>query len=641
MIGDGTSDRATHGWLDEVLEDAISAPSAAMRRNAVVALAAVGGAKRMEMFARLVGEEALRAKDGDPASPGILTLAIQELNDEAAFTSPDRINLTAVLNAKSGPAWVGPAKTILGRTNAFAEWIGFKRLVPRPRFARLIASVYRGGTLGLIALGLFVLAPLYAIYPPGASEVLSSIWRNGSILGMLVLVGASAFVGSLLATPMLRNRWPLVIDSAIVGMVTAGLGALALLLLRAVDNEWVPLEAALVYLVLGVPGFAIIRLLSATSERDAKRFDVATAAIAWPLLASTMLALAAQWMRGEWPAAASLGWVAFVLGASSLAAGVSRIDEGARVTLARELHPPRGRLVALSLTAGLLLGSLLATHLIFPDRPTKLSLGPRESSPLSLSDLPPERRFTRQKPYQIEIAPNSTVRFVASEFTGICVNGARVNHTDEVPNDAFESQRLLERLLAQRRMPSAVGIESQARGTFTLMLTKADACTGWKDGGPKTWLAGFARGSGQIVSQGDQSGYIYQQPIDPKLISEMSSEDRAHITSQPWRKPTAAPVFAFDTSRLPALELTATFDVADPVKSRTIIVERLGEDHGAKIVTTLAGGGEAIRRLVLAPGRYRICGRMENVRPIDCESLPHELLDDRMTLKFAALEAAQ
>jgi hypothetical protein len=330
--------RPQDGWLDTWLSEVARTDNMRLRGNAAIALATLGGPARIEEFIELVGDTAIKMKEGRSGAAEAIAVALREVerpdfDREALARAFEKSRNDDRPERQAARALLMPAHPVIAwwRLRGVAPWAGLWRTLA-------IAS-----PLAACALLILLVAMWLLIDRRGGFNILGG--DNGMPL-LLLLFGAC--VGSVglarIAVAGQRTRVGLILDGLVCGLT----GASPLLITAfaaSTDKSQDPAahNTSLLWVVYIAAALAVasVRVFVGVSPTGRRRLPAVMSAIAWPVATVTFAALAATWFLGNWPgkdmdtvqAVISWAWVGFVVTAPAFAAAVGAADDLRRTSV--------------------------------------------------------------------------------------------------------------------------------------------------------------------------------------------------------------------------------------------------------------------------------------------------------------------
>lgn len=159
------------GLVDNWLEAASESSDMRVRGNAVIALVTIGGQKRMEMLARLIGQTATEVHDGLPGRPEIIRLARQEIGP-LRLGEADRKLLDGILDGRDDIIPQRERETARGILQDGSLWRQrqvYRRLEPRWSLfnLELLRTIVREAVAGTVLVGIALWLITKAVYGDG------------------------------------------------------------------------------------------------------------------------------------------------------------------------------------------------------------------------------------------------------------------------------------------------------------------------------------------------------------------------------------------------------------------------------------------------------------------------------------------
>ena len=320
------------GWLDTWLSEVAKTDNMRLRANAAIALATLGGPARIEEFIELVGDTALKMKEGRSGAAEAVAVALREVErpdfDREALTRAfERTRNDDRPEHQAARALLMPAHPVVAwwRLRGVAAWGGWWRTLN-------LAAPLALGAMTILLVSMWLL-----IDRRGGTNILGG--DNGLYLIFLFF---GAVLGSVaiarVAVAGQRTRVGLALDGLLCGVV--GASPLLLVLLSAATDKTRDGEPHVVPLLWGTFAAAVLALASVrvyvgVSLTGRRRLPAVLSAIAWPVATLTMAALAAAWTLGKWPGPGmdlvqgviSWTWVTFVVAAPAVAVGIGAADD--------------------------------------------------------------------------------------------------------------------------------------------------------------------------------------------------------------------------------------------------------------------------------------------------------------------------
>jgi hypothetical protein len=653
-------DEAKSGWLDNVIEDLMKNPNARIRANAVIALTALGGPSRMALLARLIGEEGLRAKAGGQDAGEVFQAATRAINAKD-FSEEDRKHLKLELTRKVeglDARRQAAARAILQADDG--TFLGARRMGRIAARGRIFKSLLLAIPVILIsyaALWSVVLivgfAGLILSYEPNFIDDFKYL------LALFPSAAVAALVGGMVAIPASRRLVPLMVDAVLSGVPAALAGGCLLSIpwLAASDSdltagaEWA--RVAAVFLAMAAPGFVAVRMGLAHVPREAGLRDAILMSVQWPSIVATVAAIGAQWSVPNYAFAASTAWVAFVMAAAAFALAVRRVDEQFGELALPSGEPSPLQMWPVVVVPALLLATGTISYLSYApaqrnavaDDPEMLLRPPfdeQQRSNLIFSVPVPARVvLTAWAPQGTEIFVNrqSLTKRSDESYPG---DGSNPPSASPYPTSSFLEDFGQPRIAAVGTLMLCVRQQPQA---YAPAPASPRTC-GVKGDGPRSWLA-WLTGRAREPMFLDKTQQTQETNTLHLVASAPSPVDLGEVTAEhPWSKtvvPRAGQVFDFSVigaSVKTPLRLNAELADDEVIRDRILIVERIEErDSGAiELYSTIAASRALDRKIefkIERPGRYRLCARLYNASFVNCETLAHELLPDRINVSFS------
>lgn len=637
-------------WLDNSLDQAAEAPNARIRANTVVALAALGGPRRMEQLARLTGRACLDVKRGDRGAAEVVAVALRETKRDD-FTETDREALRAVLddggvslNRRERAA----ANAVLLRSNPIAEWWGVRRFTPRPNVARLLVLSFQASALA--ALAIWIVLSGLADFALGSGMIPTEAVRTlGSALPLGMLATVCAIAGAWMVNPGLVRRTAVALDAIVVGLLAATLGSVLLALLFAggyftttiIGTGFVRANQSgvlpLVFLCFVAPGLFTVRLILGILPPGLTRIESVVPAVGLPILVGTLVALAlTRWGPSQGIEAISIGWAAFIVCIVAFAVAVAQIDADWPVMLRQargdESHSQglwggAAVFATLALLAGFAFSARLNTGLNVADvlqvpdqdetRQRHIALGaPVLLKGPSGASVKVGVALPRDFP-DVVLVIRSGIDELASEpnFRGLRISMPRVA-------SVTLRDRPLEVCLiaiADYAPQRGCGVGNVDPGSWLPILTGKF----WVDkkrraSSPPAW-------SPSLVVLRYTPPRVAQLSIPPDTFAAWSEGKKEAFTKEiPGTSESG--VWQFDTPI--KLHLSAGFVADDTTRDRLLVLQKDGDLYA------LAGSPPELK-IDLTPGTYQICGRLFDAIFRGCDGPSYELLFEPIKISLS------
>jgi hypothetical protein len=633
------------GWLDNWLASVAGADDMRLRANAAVALATMGGRLRMAQFVELVGETAVKLREGKPGASDVLAIAVRETEREGF----DHEALAAVLDAPDLKADVRKAaRALLAPGDPATTWWRLRRIAVRPRWTKSLglALQYSFGAAVALSAAMWLLIDRTPLLPMVTKNV-------GYLLAAEGVAVAIALACARLATPGLRTRVALVLDGLFCGLAAALPAAILVMAMMADANGDDPsakMLAPWLMIAVGVFEIAALRLAIGLVPASVGRLRATFVAVGWPLFVLTAAALGITWLLAGDEAATKSSlddqlalvswiWIGGVLFAPAFVAQVRATDEirpAEAPPLLPFTLPP-----AVPLVGGVMV-LIFAVQLSARTPITEFNVG-------GPGGLPGPFAISASERFRLRLADEKSVEVA---FDGKASDLVLRHHGTDIKPISFDSPNV-----DAARPPSSD--DSLAKPSFTpigrhflvkseeakslCLETEKQVRCGVPTLEPGAWLRILTGRTRTLVDGPELHFLVVPQGAAPTLPVSVPKASLDGLIAKPGG------VFTFEqqpTPDRPVLEMAAPGALvmtvtpvpsntpADTIRDRVVIAQLV--DSKIYQVWSADDPDPPVLRMRLAEGQsYLICMRMVTATFLDCTHQTRGLLTEQLQLSFA------